>query len=739
MSEQGSNIVPLNSTSSSVLQFEIETLFHNLLTQYILPQLPSTTNAIVDFISKKLSSATSNTDLMYLMEVEQKLKQNKDQLIDNFSEILFNRISPWMQGDNAEQEATKQASSEHDLSLIDNSVLEQKLALQAAARQMSMSEQLQNLYNCESRLEDFSSTEPELIPIGPLAICDCFANALSPLSLNLEITEELLLQFAFQLKSFSAKMWQEADHRLNAMGLELKAPKISTYSKLQEESKISETVTETEGMDSQLIDNIARQVVTRIEALLGQQFTGDSSEARLTASPAPLPSFAANDLASTLTSIQCELNEQHSTISNLSDAIKSALLSKGVTQSLSPRQEDLINMVGLLFEYIIDDHELPDDIKNLIGLLQIPVLKLALIEKEFLSDREHPGRQLLNDMTSAGMHCKDNDDPILHLIEKTVKTIIRNFTDNPHIFTDCLNDFTSSLLLIESHTIQAIEEDNWNTDSSDHNLEPDIQLSDTIEPEVLSTDNNSDETPEASECSIELVISAYQSRHHIPDALAEMVSDGWKDVLRFSLEQNRSDEHWYHRINTLDMLLWNLQEEHQDKVNSDDWLTLKNYVLDQLNEVEFNPFIVAEWLHAINSMSDNDNINLEEEIIIQNKSEPEPVDNTVIQTNKHKENSDSENISLAPALTSEQAAGMPEIGQWVEFIGKNEHRLRCRLAMINHHSNRYIFVNKSGMKVAEWSVTELKKAIINQKVEILDNHQFFDRALQAVMGNFLKF
>lgn len=731
MSEQGSNVVSLNTTSSSVLQFEIETLFHNLLTQYIVPQLPSATNAVADSISKKLQSAASNADLMYFMEVEQKFNRSKDQLIDGFSEALFNRISPWMEDNNADPEITTETLHEDCLSLIDNSILEHRLAWQAAARQMSMSGQLQNLYNCESRLEDFNSTESELIPIGPLAICECFASVLSPLNFNLETTEELLLQFALQLKSFSAKMWQEADHRLNAMGLELKAPKASTYSDPQEKNKMPESTAKIESTDSQLIDNIARQVVTRVEALLGQQFTGSSSEASLTASSAPPSSFAAGDLASTLTSIQCELNEQNSTISNLYDVIKNALLNKGVTQSLSPRQEDLINMVGLLFEYIIDDHELPDEIKKLIGLLQIPVLKLALIEKEFLTEREHSGRQLLNDMTSAGRHCKDSDDPILHLIEKTVKTIIRNFTDNPHIFTDCLNEFASSLLLIESHTVQAVEEDYQDAAPPDQNLET----------ETLATNSGSDKISDTFECPVDQVISACQSRHHIPDALIELVSDGWKEVLLFSLEQNRSDEHWYHRVNTLDMLLWNLQKEHQDKVNTDDWPTFKNYVIDQLNEVEFNQFVVAEWLHAINSMINN-GTDFEEEIIIQSQSEPESVDNTSIQIGKGRKNEDTMNTSLDPSTpltsTSEPATEMPEIGQWVEFIGKNDHRLRCRLATI-HYSNRYIFVNKSGMKVAEWSGTELEKAIKNQKVEILDNHQFFDRALQAVMGNFLKF
>lgn len=78
-------------------------------------------------------------------------------------------------------------------------------------------------------------------------------------------------------------------------------------------------------------------------------------------------------------------------------------------------------------------------------------------------------------------------------------------------------------------------------------------------------------------------------------------------------------------------------------------------------------------------------------------------------------------------------------GQWVEFIGQGDaHRLRCKLSRVSEDRQRYIFVNRSGMTVAQRSASELQKEIAGGSLQILAEHPIFDRAIQAVMGHFKK-
>lgn len=71
-------------------------------------------------------------------------------------------------------------------------------------------------------------------------------------------------------------------------------------------------------------------------------------------------------------------------------------------ERLSRYDESTIDIVGALFEAMLDEADLPAPIKALLGHLHTPYLKLALREPELLSDRDHPARLLLNELVDAG-------------------------------------------------------------------------------------------------------------------------------------------------------------------------------------------------------------------------------------------------------------------------------------------------------------------------------------------------
>ena len=67
-----------------------------------------------------------------------------------------------------------------------------------------------------------------------------------------------------------------------------------------------------------------------------------------------------------------------------------------------------------------------------------------------------------------------------------------------------------------------------------------------------------------------------------------------------------------------------------------------------------------------------------------------------------------------------------KIGQWVEFVGEGkEHRLNCKLAHIDKSTNRYIFENRSGMKVAECDGKQLFDQIESGSIIIQNDVQIF--------------
>jgi hypothetical protein len=78
------------------------------------------------------------------------------------------------------------------------------------------------------------------------------------------------------------------------------------------------------------------------------------------------------------------------------------------------------------------------------------------------------------------------------------------------------------------------------------------------------------------------------------------------------------------------------------------------------------------------------------------------------------------------------------LGSWVEIHEDESHKLRCKLAAIVEPSGRYVFVNRTGMKVLEKTRMGLAVEFRRGTIRVLDDALLFDRALESVLGNLRK-
>lgn len=72
-------------------------------------------------------------------------------------------------------------------------------------------------------------------------------------------------------------------------------------------------------------------------------------------------------------------------------------LPQGSTESLT------LDTMALIFEAIFESAELPDVVKGIIGRLQIPLLKRAIVDPSLFADSAHPARLLINRMARAAV------------------------------------------------------------------------------------------------------------------------------------------------------------------------------------------------------------------------------------------------------------------------------------------------------------------------------------------------
>jgi hypothetical protein len=96
-----------------------------------------------------------------------------------------------------------------------------------------------------------------------------------------------------------------------------------------------------------------------------------------------------------------------------------------------------------------------------------------------------------------------------------------------------------------------------------------------------------------------------------------------------------------------------------------------------------------------------------------------------------------------PEPAAEQPVAAPEwlaradqlrVGSWLEMLGE-ESRVRCKLAAFIRATGKYIFVNRSGAKVAEYYREDLGLAMQEGTITLLDDGLIFDRALESIIDN----
>lgn len=96
-----------------------------------------------------------------------------------------------------------------------------------------------------------------------------------------------------------------------------------------------------------------------------------------------------------------------------------------------------IDIVAMLFDFIFDDRDIPPAIKALVSRLQIPVLKVAMLDHDFFSDRQHPARQFLSSISGIAVRwgsAVDETDPFYCKLAELVEQIQNQFETDVKVF-----------------------------------------------------------------------------------------------------------------------------------------------------------------------------------------------------------------------------------------------------------------------------------------------------------------
>ena len=82
-----------------------------------------------------------------------------------------------------------------------------------------------------------------------------------------------------------------------------------------------------------------------------------------------------------------------------------------------------MDVIALLFDYVFRDPSIPESLRELFGRLQVPVVKVGLLDRTFFSDRAHPARQFLDHLASAAIGA-NGDARYFDAFQRTATSVI---------------------------------------------------------------------------------------------------------------------------------------------------------------------------------------------------------------------------------------------------------------------------------------------------------------------------
>ena len=559
-------------------------------------------------------------------------------------------------------------------------------------------------------------------PMGPAMLCEYFMQAGRNLGVEIKVKLIILKLFERYVLRDANQLYAEANQLLAATGVlpDLKPAPARRVTDRVAASVGTEPAQASTRVGGPPTDDSVQEVFAALQELL---FHVRGSVAPTLEASAQTQPISTRDLMRLLSHLQQYVpapaaQDDFDLRNQLEQLLTRVSVKSGKSRVVGVADEDVINLIAMLFECILDDRNLPDSLKALIGRLQIPMLKVAVLDKSFFSRSSHPARRLLNEIANAAMgwgECDDHERDSLYLrIEQVVQRLLNDFVDDPAVFSELLADFLAF--------------------TSDER-----RRSDLLEQRTRDAEEGRART-ELARQRVEQVLNQALLGKVLPQRVVVFVQEAWSQVLLLTcLKHGDQSAEWHADVQSMEQLIWSVQR-HDEPGASLRLLALVPGLLkslrDGLSSSAFDPFATSEFFSELEA--------LHVQLFERPGQTLEPSVKTPVMVEVRQQvvlrTADEGPVDTASVRLPEDDAGLLQVDQlrlggWVEFQEDEENTLRCKLAAIIEATGKYIFVNRTGMKVLERSRIGLALEFRRGAVRALDDTLLFDRALESVIGN----
>ena len=443
-----------------------------------------------------------------------------------------------------------------------------------------------------------------------------------------------------------------------------------------------------------------------------------------------------------------------------------------------------IDVVSMLFDFFFDDEALPAPIKVLIGRLQIPILKVAILDKDFFNQKKHPARKLLDSISRASLGWGENhvdQKDLIDKIEEIVNFLINEFDEDLSVFEEARIDFENFLSQEAAEIEKAESALRQKEQEKDQQIEQAQEAAADFIHKLTSKRNLSFEVIDFLETTwTSVLFNAYlslgESSNHWRNLKRISTTFVWSLVPKFSepervkiiktipaLLRALSKGMDLVKINTdvQNRIFQMLAQEHAKIVKQ----TSKNIVtreddqtiwpendaaralaeaegIDVSTHPDFHPdagdsgeirVLEIEADESITQISAADTSAVIEDL---NHFSTEVKQGNIVVDEEIVLGTGDDDFDLAEQDGDEfmQQAMALEIGSWVEFKESKSNTLVARLSWKSNVTGNFVFVNRQGHKVRNLTIKGFAIELRSGRVKCIESSSVFDRAIYTIMS-----
>jgi hypothetical protein len=394
---------------------------------------------------------------------------------------------------------------------------------------------------------------------------------------------------------------------------------------------------------------------------------------------------------------------------------------------IATMDEDTIDLVGMLFEFILEDRNLPPQMQVMLARLQIPYLKAAILDRKLFAHRQHPARRLLDGLADAAKSWSeesDRDGRLHDTIKAIVERLLQEFDDDMTIF-DRLNA-----------ELQQFQENNR-------------RRAELAEQRVAESTRGREKLEQARRRAAREILNRIGD-HVLPPLIHGVLSRAWANYMVLTiLRKGEESTEFREALRFVDAFIASTKPVRTPEAKRDLRQLLpgiERALRKGLTNVAFQEADIERLLSQLltyyrQQLGEAAPATEQQPQAAESTPAPLPIPESIQPLAESMADLDDDPAHAEP----EPAAIAPEVreelerinalkpGTWLEFNTDAEHFERAKLSWISPMSGRYLFVNRRGLKVADYSPYELATVMVEGRARILASNALFDRAMDAIV------